>query len=374
VRIAFVSDAVYPWHFGGLEVLEHAEAKELAKSHDVHFFSMQWPGMERTFKQEGITYHAAHKVTQERFYRHGRRSIREALVFSFGMLRIFRHRFDVVVSNEFPVLQLPILKFYCALTGAKLIVDMHEVWDKKYWTQYLGNVPGIIANAYASFALKVADAYIANSSTTKDRLVSNGVEKRRIRIFSPVIDDKFMSGISADKKSMSVIFWGRLIKEKRIDKWLHVVHDMAGKVHGLRATIIGDGPERKNIERLIKGLKLDDVVELKHSYSSERRAKLFKTVKDAGLLLQMSEREGLSMIVLESIALGTPALVPSYSPIPKEVMDMCMVADERDIAAVAARMLNGKDKGAFIRHRENLKEFYVSNINSFYSALFNSLK
>src|SRR5271157_339636 len=119
LRIAFVSDAVYPGHFGGLEVLEHAEAKELAKVHEVHFFSMQWPGMRRTFKQEGITYHASHRVTQEKFYRHGRRSIREALVFSFSMFRIFRYRFDVIISNEFPVLQIPILKLYCMLTGCR---------------------------------------------------------------------------------------------------------------------------------------------------------------------------------------------------------------------------------------------------------------
>ena len=373
MRIAFVSDAVYPWNFGGIEVLERTEAKELAKSHEVHFFSMQWPGMRREFKSEGITYHAAHKVTQEKFYRHGRRSIREAIVFSLGIFRIFRYKFDVVIANEFPVLHLPILKLYCALRNCRLVLDMHEVWDKKYWTQYLGLLPGLLANAYASVALKTADAYVANSSTTEGSLIAAGV-KKHITIFSPVIDDQFMSGIRATKKKKSMIFWGRLIKEKRVDKWLDVVRQMRSSVQNMHAVIIGDGPERENIEHEIREYGLDGAVELRHAYSNERRAELFRAVKEAGLLLQMSEREGLGMIILESIALGTPALVPSYSPIPKEVREMCVVAKEGELAKVAARILESRDKGRYIKNRENLKEFYVSRINDVYSALFDTLK
>jgi glycosyltransferase involved in cell wall biosynthesis len=375
VRIAFVSDAVYPWHFGGLEVLQHTEAKELAKEHDVHFFSMRWPGMRKEFQQEGIRYHTFHSVTQNKFYRHGRRSIREALVFTASTLGIFRHRFDVVIANEFPILHLPILKLYCMLSGCKLIVNVYEVWNRKYWTQYLGLLPGLLASAYADASLKVADAYVTISSTTMNNLTAIGVKRRRVSVFSPVIDDRFISGIDAgSKKGKSIIFWGRLIKEKRIDKWLMVVRQMSRKMHGLHAVIIGDGPERKDIQAEIRKLGLEGVVELRHSYSNTDRKALFSAVKDAGLLLQMSEREGLSMIVLESIALGTPVLVPSYSPIPKEVRDMCVVADESRMAGVAARILNSGDKSRYIRNRENLKEFYISNVNHFYSKLFDMLK
>ncbi len=374
MRVAFVSDAVYPWHFGGLEVLQHTEASELAKTHDVHIFSMRWPGMKRTFQQERMTYHTFHEVTQSKFYRHGRRSIREALAFSMSTFGIFRYKFDVIIANEFPVLHLPILKLYCMLRHCKLIVNVYEVWDKEYWTQYLGLLPGLLANAYASAALKVADAYVTISSTTMNNLIALGVKRQHIRVFSPVIDDRFMSGINAGKKHKSIIFWGRLIKEKRVDKWLMAVSQISRKIKDLHAVIIGDGPERKNLEKSIREHGLERVVELKHSYRNEQRRELFKAVKEAGLLLQMSEREGLSLIVLESIALGTPVLVPSYSPIPKEVKDMCIVADESSIAGVAAKILNSNDKSKYIRNKENLKEFYISNVNHFYSELFDELK
>ena len=374
MRIAFVADAAYPWHFGGVEMLEHTEAEELAKSHEVHFFCMRWPNMKKEFRHDGIEYHAAHSVVEDKFYRHGRRSIREALVFSAGVFRIFGYKFDLIIADEFPVLHLPILKLYCMLSGCRLVIDMHEVWDKKYWTQYLGLLPGLLANAYASFALRVADAYVANSSITMNKLVEIGVEKRRIRVFSPVIDDRFISRIDAKSKGRNIIFWGRLIKEKRVDKLLMAVRQIRKEMRDVHAVIIGDGPERESIEKMVRELGLEGVVELRHSYSNERRGELLKAVKEAGLLLHMSEREGLGMTVLESISLGTPVLVPSYSPIPKEVKDMCVVADESRIASVAVKILKSDDKSRYIKNSANLKEFYVSNINRVYSALFDALR
>ena len=111
MKIAFISDAVYPWNIGGIETLEGIESRELAKEHEVHFFSFRWPGMKGEFTRDGVIYHTKHNITKEKFYRHSRRSIREAMVFSFDMLRLFRHRFDYIQANEFPVLHIPLLIF-----------------------------------------------------------------------------------------------------------------------------------------------------------------------------------------------------------------------------------------------------------------------
>jgi hypothetical protein len=45
MRMAFAYDVPYPWHVGGIEVLNYNEVKELAKRHGVHFFTTKWPGM-----------------------------------------------------------------------------------------------------------------------------------------------------------------------------------------------------------------------------------------------------------------------------------------------------------------------------------------
>ena len=329
MKIAFISDAVYPWNVGGLETLESTEAQELAKTHEVHFFSLKWPGMKKDFRQNNISYHTLHDITPERFYRHGRRSIRESLWYSFGLFRIFFYRFDYIQSNEFPILQIPMLKIYCKLYNCKLILDIHEIWAKEYWTDYLGGgISGNLANAYASFLLRMADAYIANSTATANSLEKLGIGKEKIFTFSPVLNDRELDSIKSVKPSKTVIYAGRLIKEKRLDKWLKVVKSASKNVKGMKAIIIGQGPELNRITKIIKQLKLSKIVELRDFYRTSKKDELYKRIKESKVLLQMSEREGLSIIVLESLGLGTPVLLPDYSPIPREVKDMCVVKDE----------------------------------------------
>lgn len=369
-KIAFVSDAAYPWNVGGLETLERREAEALAKEHDVHFFSMKWPGMHKDFVDGGIHYHTFHETSTSKFYRHRRRSIRQALAFCAGCLKLFGQRFDIVQSNQFPILQLPMLKIYCMLYRSKLVIDVHEVWTWGYWTTYLGKFIGGLAYKYSRFALKLGDHYIANSTITASGLEGIGVEKERISVFSPVIDDQAMKSIKASAKSRTIVFAGRLIKEKRLDLWLGVFKEIREKV-AVNGIIIGEGPEEGRLARMIRIKGLSSSVELRHFYKDKNN--LYKILKNASILLQMSEREGLSMITLESIALGTPVLLPSYTPIPKDLTKMCRVADQDDLPGIAIKILKSKKK-EYAADASGVENFYVSRISHFYSALFKKMK
>ena len=87
----------------------------------------------------------------------------------------------------------------------------------------------------------------------------------------------------------------------------------------------------------------------------------------------MSEREGLSATALECLALGTPVLLPSYSPIPNIVKIMCAVRDKDDIPDTIARIARSKSKGSFIKSTRGLESFKASSIPSFYKGLFGRL-
>ncbi len=378
MRIAFVYDAAYPWNVGGIEAIEEREARELAKRHDVHLFSLRWPRMRPTFKRYNVTYHTFHKENVAKFYRHGRRSIREAAAFAAGLVRLFRYRFDVVITNQFPVLHLAVVKLYCALTRARLVVDVAEIWSKEYWTAYLGPVAGALANAFASAAIRNADAYIVMSDEAKALLMRRGMPGSRISIFAPVIGSDVEGLAAAGGRAAAagsaaigrrrIMFSGRLIKEKRLDKWLEIVARARRSVPDLTGLIRGDGPEKRSIEREITRLGLRGVVRLM-PFASEKK-QIYRELRDSALLLQMSEREGLSVIVLESIALGTPVVLPRGSPIPRAIKSMCVIAGEGEIAAKVAEILKSGDKRRFISNRHMLKRYSSAQINSFYNELF----
>ncbi len=369
MRIAFVYDIPYPWHRGGIEHILNIEAKELAKKHEVHFFTMKWPGMRGEFRHQGVNYHAFGKITEGRAYRHGRRAIREAMMFSIYLGRLFNYDFDVVISNAFPVLHLPLVRAYCKARNAKLILKVDEVWNREYWISYLGKGLGNGANLYANTFIRSGSArYVANSVETARRLEEIGVGKERISVFAPVLEDRKMDLVRKKIRSRKrrIIFSGRLIKEKRIDRWLRVVGKVVGKDRSVSAVLVGEGIERESIAGMIRSMGLEDSVTMMPFF--KKKEDLYRELASSAVLLHMGEREGLSIIALESLALKTPVILPTYSPIPEEVREMCIVEKEERIPARVLDVINGKGPG--IANRDNLKIFSASNVVAFYDSLF----
>ncbi len=366
MRIAFVYDIPYPWHKGGIEQIFGHESRELAKAGlDVHFFTLRWRGMLHRFSYQNVEYHALGRAYEHTVYRHGRRSIREALFFALRSLELFGHSFNAVITDAFPILHLPIVRAYCRLRGCRLIIRVDEVWNKKYWSEYLG-IFGFIASAYSNAALICKNAtYVANSEEIAARLEALGIQKRQIRIFAPIIDgEEIRSAIAANKRQRGsvkrVIFAGRLIKEKRLDKWLGIVRKAADIDNGIKALIIGEGVERQKAEALIRRLRLSGRVELRPFYKD--KAKLYREIIRSRAVLHTSEREGLGIIVLESLALGTPVVLSESSPIPNSIKRMCSIGNEKSMPSLLLKAIKGRRR----RIRKDLDTFSSSGVIHFY--------
>ena len=365
MKIALVYDMPYPWHNGGIEYMLYNYAIELAKKHEVHFFTLRWPGMEKEFIYKGIHYHAFGNATEKTAYRHGRRSIREAAAFSLYSTALLGHKFDVIMTDLFPLLHLPFLRLQRSMRGSRLVLIASEVWDRAYWKKYIGAI-GTFAYAYSKKAINAKATYIAISSATANALKREGIKDGRIMTFAPVLESSLFKKTGKAKKGADIIFSCRFIKEKRLDAWLNVVKEISKK-RKIRAVLIGDGVEKDNLIAQIHRLGLEDTVTLKPFYKD--KTKLYGEIAGASILLNMSEREGLSIITMESVALGTPALIPKESPIPDEVKAMCTMEKEQRIAEKALEMINSKDKRKYLRNTKNLERFRIDNVNSFFSKL-----
>ena len=375
MRIGFVSDVVYPWNKGGVEATEALEMRSLAKRHEVYCFSMQFKGMRKEFVRDRIHYITVANTAKRGIYTEGgTRSINAARLFAEALPEALdMHRLDVLQVNAFPYLHLRASKRYCSRTNCKLVLDVAEVWDRRRWAEYLGTLRGSMAHYYLRLAqaLNGADAYIANSSTTKAGLGRLGVSSSKIHVFSPVLSGSIMRSRHSSRRSMNVIVSGRLIKEKRFDMWIEAVakaHALRGSITG---TIMGDGPERAALDARIMGLHLERCMRVLPFAKS--KAGLYKRIAGSGLLLQTSGREGLSAIVLESLALGTPVLLPSDTPIPDEVKSMCVLSKPEDLPNRIVEILGSSNRKKYLPSRSALRQFSSSAILGFYSSLFQKL-
>lgn len=125
---------------------------------------------------------------------------------------------------------------------------------------------------------------------------------------------------------------GRLSPEKGFDVLIRAAHSLGGDV---RLVIVGDGPERPSLERLIADLGLGDRVTLA-GWRTDVRA-YFEALDVFAL---SSRREGLPNVLLEAMAVGVPVVATSVNGVPAVVTDgvngRLVPAD--DVSALAAAL------------------------------------
>jgi glycosyltransferase involved in cell wall biosynthesis len=231
---------------------------------------------------------------------------------------------------------------------------------------------GRLSYSYSKSAIKGADHYITISSTTTRNLAKFGIPRSKISEFAPAVDDSVIKRVKSEKAhaSSTVLFSGRLIKEKRLDVWLRILSSATKSNGSINGLIVGSGPDRYNIDRQIWSLGLQSRVRIRNYYPDS--AQLYRQIRDSLAVLHTSEREGLGILAIESVMLGTPVLIPQYSPIPDEVKGMCIVGSDKKLAQMLVSMSRGKS----VRLKADskmLSKFSKSHVREFYARLFKKL-
>ena len=101
-----------------------------------------------------------------------------------------------------------------------------------------------------------------------------------------------------------LLLWvGRMVDLKRLDVLIEAVALMRQKGHSATLAMVGDGPERATIERLVAERKLTDHVVFVGATSPESLGVWYRA---ADVTVLASESEGLPNVLRESLACGTP--------------------------------------------------------------------
>ncbi|MEU6216476.1 glycosyltransferase family 4 protein [Streptomyces sp. NPDC047022] len=138
---------------------------------------------------------------------------------------------------------------------------------------------------------------VAVSPSTAHALSALGVERERIRVVHNGVEEP---GPLAEKSPTPLfVAMGRLVEYKRIDLLLRL-WERVRPVTGGRLVIVGDGPQRRRLERLAG----PDVQFTGHVPESEKHRLLCAS----WILLHPSAVEGWGLVVTEAAVRGTPAV------------------------------------------------------------------
>jgi glycosyltransferase involved in cell wall biosynthesis len=307
LNLAFLSDAIYPYHHGGKETLQYERAVRLARrGHAVRVHTMHWwPEKHAEVVHDGIALHAISPQVPL-YTRKGGRSIWQSIVVGLGSLRLlWSAPFDLLDVDQFPFTPFFAARLVCWIRRRPMTATWYEVWDAAYWREYMGWL-GPVGFWLQRLAARSADRIFADSRLTARRLTQwLGVDMQRVTLLSPgtVVDPP---SDAPQRKMVDCIVIGRQLRHKHLDVFLLAMATLPA-VTGL---VVGSGPEHERLVELAQDLGITDRIKFESPDSHEA---VLARLRASRLLVFPSTREGFGMAVLEANACGVPALVIQHA-------------------------------------------------------------
>ncbi len=202
-------------------------------------------------------------------------------------------------------------------------------------------------------ALKVRDArfFATISEYNRARLIQAlGPEAlgriRLIRCGLPLAGYPF-AGARRVGDPPHVVSVGRLVDYKGFDVLIRACARLRDRGRRVRCTIVGEGPERPRLRRLVEDLRLDGDVAME---GERRQPEVARLIASASLFVLASvpggdgQQDGIPIVLTEAMALGVPVVSTKLSGIPELVVDngtglLVAPGDDEHLAAAMERLL-----------------------------------
>lgn len=155
----------------------------------------------------------------------------------------------------------------------------------------------------------------------------------------------------------------RLVHRMGLDKLLQALVAVKAKGLDVWLAIAGKGPLRETLEQLIRDLSLEENVKFLGFLPDEDLPVAYQA---ANLTVMPSQSlEGFGLVLLESLACGTPALCTPVGGMPEvvEPFNPALVTQSADETAIAERLVEFLTGRLELPSRETCREYAVNNFD-----------
>ena len=237
------------------------------------------------------------------------------------------------------------LYVYFALRGmgVPLVSTCHTWYDTDLFVSIYGMADRYVLRKYTRV--------VAVSDDVKQRLLKAGVGEGKIRMVRNGIDlSPFDGAILAHRegraadRALVVGLVGRLAWEKGVDLFLEAAAEVLVEVPETRFKVIGEGPDREKLERLIDRLNIRESVNL-----MGRREDMASQYASMDVMVSSSRQEGLPLAILEGMASGLALVATAVGEVPKVIVDgrtglLVPAQDAGSLAAGIMELLHNPEK------------------------------
>jgi len=239
---------------------------------------------------------------------------------AYKLLR--KKKYDLVTIADPYFLGLKMLKI-ARLLGVAIEIQVHG-FEKLYGLRKM----------VAKFVLRHADSVRVVSERLKNQLVEEfGVRKETIIAVPIFVPTSFYERIRQNNK-FTFLMVSRLVPVKNVFFAIQAFKKVSER-HDAELNIVGDGQERKNLESLVKELKLEQKIRF---FGKQKDVSEF--YKNADTFLLTSKMEGWPLVIIEALSYGLPIIMTPVGQVGEILFDNdnVLVTPQGDIQILASLM------------------------------------
>jgi len=189
-----------------------------------------------------------------------------------------------------------------------------DVW-KTFFHKLIDKILAKFTDRIITVSDAVRDFYIKEEGISADKYLTihNGVDLERFNFIPDVVKKRKELGF---KNEPVVGMFGRLVPQKTPQYFIEAASRIAGEIPEARFLVVGDGPLRKMLEERCNKLDIKDKV-----IFTGLRKDVLEIMAAIDVVSLSSSREGLSIVVLEAMALSKPVVATRVGGNPETIID-----------------------------------------------------
>ncbi len=219
----------------------------------------------------------------------------------------------------------------CAFIGKKFAAK----YGVKHYSWILGQ-DARKGNDYPKLLPPLSNELVALSDFIQNEFERNHGIKPQF-VIPPGIDETLFSSISKER-DLDLLGVGSLIPLKQYDIFLEIVAELKKQLPGIKALLVGKGPEKEKLQSLISKFKLESSVTMTGELPYSEVLKLMQRAK---VFLHPSSYEGFGCVCLEALYAGAH-VISFCKPMNMDIPHWHIVKAKDAAIAKAQEILSGQ--------------------------------